>query len=768
MKAVFFSADFVKDSNSNLRLIEINTDTGVIREGLDFFNWSELLTFLRSYSELVLVYKRDNAGNIVDHLKAAISQDSNLSSLTITEQIEDKFTIYPASVEDSATKFILRFAYDESAILDSTYAKNSVNLYKLFDDYNDIDKVCEFYYSGSGYFQDNLLHVTNSLNIPDIVEKGVVDSPLNPLTFYKVRGTGSADDNFTTFKNALKSQDTYLQNYHSVVENNKSIGYRSYLISYGTDLSIMNIGSYKTEAFLELPTSITQDANTVVNQVNRKHSYEFVTNNIKAGTDHSKMGIGAGEYVMNSSNDFVTIDSLNVGDNIQSFNIATAPDSDNYDLLWNWSHSGSLLPTGSISSSAEIVNIFNKTIPYQGICSLTLSGSGVIKVTGDSFVLTYNTGSNSIQYNVVQNLDINSDRLIDIDNKLVPILSASFDIYDDEVVATMLDIEPDDVFFMIPKVNGAPLGKPLSLKLLVHNCFVAGTKIEMADGSVKNIEEVKRGDAVLSWNEKTGEVISTTVGAIRSNTTDKLVEISDDKGTTIECTPSHMIYTKNNRWKLANHLSEGDILIDKDNQEAKITSVTLKDVEPTEVFHLFDIGLTSTYFANNRVVHNARFMPCCFAAGTKISLSDGSFKNIEDILPGDEVIGWNGSELSNGKVTKINHNSKIADHIERCKELGDEPSYYSINDLNIKCTPEHPFLTPNGWKSISPDPMQEPFLTEQQPLTLEVGDEINYNGDWIKVEEIKSIPADINETVYNFTVDGIHSYIADGIIVHNK
>ena len=30
MKGTFFSADFVRDQNDDLRLIEINTDTGII------------------------------------------------------------------------------------------------------------------------------------------------------------------------------------------------------------------------------------------------------------------------------------------------------------------------------------------------------------------------------------------------------------------------------------------------------------------------------------------------------------------------------------------------------------------------------------------------------------------------------------------------------------------------------------------------------------------------------------------------------------------
>ena len=40
MKGTVFSADFVKDSNGNLRLLELNTDTGFIGQELVNFDFS--------------------------------------------------------------------------------------------------------------------------------------------------------------------------------------------------------------------------------------------------------------------------------------------------------------------------------------------------------------------------------------------------------------------------------------------------------------------------------------------------------------------------------------------------------------------------------------------------------------------------------------------------------------------------------------------------------------------------------------------------------
>ena len=71
--------------------------------------------------------------------------------------------------------------------------------------------------------------------------------------------------------------------------------------------------------------------------------------------------------------------------------------------------------------------------------------------------------------------------------------------------------------------------------------------------------------------------------------------------------------------------------------------------------------------------------------------------------------------------------------------MGDEPSLYTINDTGIEFTPEHPFLTKEGWKSLMPDIRQEPYKSESPARELEVGDFINVNGEWEEIKEIKIV-----------------------------
>ena len=125
--------------------------------------------------------------------------------------------------------------------------------------------------------------------------------------------------------------------------------------------------------------------------------------------------------------------------------------------------------------------------------------------------------------------------------------------------------------------------------------------------------------------------------------------------------------------------------------------------------------------------------------------------DIEDIVVGDEVLSYNGKDLVVSKV--IATKPTIVGHRNLLTLAGD-------GICNIEFTPEHPFLTKEGWKSVTPE--------EKQYGTLEPGDEINCCGAWKKISSIDIIDSTPDKKVYNFTVKEFHSYVANGIIVHNK
>jgi radical SAM superfamily enzyme YgiQ (UPF0313 family) len=91
-------------------------------------------------------------------------------------------------------------------------------------------------------------------------------------------------------------------------------------------------------------------------------------------------------------------------------------------------------------------------------------------------------------------------------------------------------------------------GRPATSLIGQLGCLAAGTKIAYPDGSEKNIEDVRDGDVVLSFDEKTGKIIDGPVVQTYSREADDLFELTFDDGSTVYVTGEHPIWTTDG-WK---------------------------------------------------------------------------------------------------------------------------------------------------------------------------------------------------------------------------
>jgi hypothetical protein len=142
MKGTLFSADFALSSDNELKLIEINTDTTIATPNLGFFDYSDFISVLlnNNITKVTVIHKPVYHQTLVDHLSSELTASAPFIT-TFTEVHESATSIYPTNVEDDEDLFILRISYDDSSIFDSEYAAGSINLLKLFVDYNESDSI---------------------------------------------------------------------------------------------------------------------------------------------------------------------------------------------------------------------------------------------------------------------------------------------------------------------------------------------------------------------------------------------------------------------------------------------------------------------------------------------------------------------------------------------------------------------------------------------------------------------------------------------------
>ena len=152
--------------------------------------------------------------------------------------------------------------------------------------------------------------------------------------------------------------------------------------------------------------------------------------------------------------------------------------------------------------------------------------------------------------------------------------------------------------------------------------------------------------------------------------------------------------------------------------------------------------------------------PSCFPPNTQITMSDGSYNNIEDVEVGDYVLSYD--EETEQQV--------ISEVLET-----EQPIHYHLYTLTfenneiLKTTREHPIYVENkGWASIDPDvTLATHNLVVEQ---LEIGDYVlNVNNELMKLVslEYEEIPDGIQ--TYNLkTISNTNTYYAEGVLVHNK
>ena len=135
----------------------------------------------------------------------------------------------------------------------------------------------------------------------------------------------------------------------------------------------------------------------------------------------------------------------------------------------------------------------------------------------------------------------------------------------------------------------------------------------------------------------------------------------------------------------------------------------------------------------------------CFVAGTTVLASTG-YVAIETIEAGDYV--W-ASDPETGEVAL---KQVVQTFVNKATEL----IHVTVKDEEIICTTEHPFYSPvKGWTAA---------------CKLRAGDIlVTVNGEYVVVEKVQHEILETPVKVYNFEVEGFHTYYVSGIsvLVHN-
>ena len=132
-------------------------------------------------------------------------------------------------------------------------------------------------------------------------------------------------------------------------------------------------------------------------------------------------------------------------------------------------------------------------------------------------------------------------------------------------------------------------------------CFLAGTEILMADGTYKNIEQVKEGEWVVSYDtENNLKTISKVAYSLVHEDVEGYIIINGE----LEVTSNHPVWIVNRQeWAQVHTIELKDILLDSNGQE--IIVISLEDINGVNTVYNLELeGEHQNYFAEDILVHN--------------------------------------------------------------------------------------------------------------------------------------------------------------------
>jgi len=130
-------------------------------------------------------------------------------------------------------------------------------------------------------------------------------------------------------------------------------------------------------------------------------------------------------------------------------------------------------------------------------------------------------------------------------------------------------------------------------------CFAAETKIATPDG-LKNIEEIKVGDQVITFNDK-GELSAQSVEICHIHEEEEIWEYKFWNGVAVSATPNHWVLNQFGNFAEIGTLTNQDAIIDGDGHLRPLLEA--KSLGKGAVYNL-TVAVNHTYIANHIRVHN--------------------------------------------------------------------------------------------------------------------------------------------------------------------
>ncbi len=320
MKATIIGSDFLQ-KNDSVKFLEINTNTTIYNQGADLLDYTPLFNMLTSngITEFHYIWTEFDAfkPNVEPYrFRQILQAKCEETGISYAEYVVPVNSVTVPFVEDAPNKFILRQAFDTTALVDETYCADKFEFFNLMSDSEYIPK--------THFISDTLnLNTLDSVDYTDIENPNVLvkyrfpqyDQSQYPALYRVSDNTelvnviNSAETNYLV-QEFIFSEDNLVDGRYSII--------RSIDIIYGPNLDVINMGGYTQSSVMPLSFTPTEFV-AGTNKLNQKSRYKYITKEVgrsRNGDYHTDDD----SFILKFDGTLVDVDTIQLGDYIRSVN----------------------------------------------------------------------------------------------------------------------------------------------------------------------------------------------------------------------------------------------------------------------------------------------------------------------------------------------------------------------------------------------------------------------------------------------------------------
>jgi hypothetical protein len=280
MKGTIIGTDLLQQGDL-VKVLEINTNTTIYNSGADLLNYDPLFEMMVSndINQLHFIWT-DMESYLPENVKQyrfadILKEKCELNGIEYFGYTVPLNSVTVPYIEDTSTKFILRQAYDTTALVDETYCADKYEFVSLMSGSEYIPKT---YISNNEFEYDSL----NSLDLEHPNEPNILVKHRYPeYDQSELPGLYSLESvsELIQFKSELIAEDNnliqeFILDEKNILNNRMNI-IRSIDIIYGSNLDVINMGGYTTSAVMEL-SFLQNEFISGSRRLNQKSRYKYI------------------------------------------------------------------------------------------------------------------------------------------------------------------------------------------------------------------------------------------------------------------------------------------------------------------------------------------------------------------------------------------------------------------------------------------------------------------------------------------------------------